>query len=136
MRQSLGWTLQFLALVIVGTALLVGLVSPGRRSLRAYYTATPGAATGPDNAPEVSDRFGRPVDCVMKKPATTIIPMAVRRSAHILLIQVSQSSIPSRYYVPHNSPRRSDQELQSYVLPSCPAEKTPAGHGVGISPRR
>ncbi len=26
MRQSLGWTLQFLALVIVGTALLVGLV--------------------------------------------------------------------------------------------------------------
>jgi hypothetical protein len=26
MRQSLGWTLQFLALVIVGTSLLVGLV--------------------------------------------------------------------------------------------------------------
>jgi hypothetical protein len=26
MRESLGWTLQFLALVIVGTSLLVGLV--------------------------------------------------------------------------------------------------------------
>ncbi len=26
MRKSLGWTLQFLALVIVGTALLVGVV--------------------------------------------------------------------------------------------------------------
>jgi hypothetical protein len=32
LRQSLGWTLQFLALVLVGTALLVGLVYDALRT--------------------------------------------------------------------------------------------------------
>lgn len=32
LRQSLGWTLQFLALVVVGTALLVGLVYDALRT--------------------------------------------------------------------------------------------------------
>jgi len=32
MRESLGWTLQFLGLVIVGTALLVGLIYDALRT--------------------------------------------------------------------------------------------------------